>query len=406
MKERPRLRKALAVPVIGLLLTLATASQLLAIPAFARKYRVSCQLCHDPIPTLNEFGETFAGNGFRFSADEPPRDTIDTGDDLLALAQNLPLALRFDGYGQTFINGEDGPDFEAPYNVKILSGGTISGDISYYFYFLLFERGEIGGIEDAYIYWNDVADNPLDLMIGQFQVSDPMFKRELRLEFEDYAIYRARVGAQPADLTYDRGLAAFLTPGEFTISAMAINGNGRGEALENRNFDDDLSPNVFAHITRPLGPNFRLGLMGYYGQQTGQAEGVPVEVENEVWMAGADASINAGQLELNVQYIHREDDEPTFTPGDPTTQTDGGFAEAIYRFPGNRWYALGLYNYVYADQPLLDVRLGGPAGIKRWQTASVGFGYLLHRNFRLMAEVGWDFEQEVSRTTIGLVTAY
>lgn len=401
-----RLARTLSVPALALGLLATTSVQLQAIPAFARKYRVSCQLCHDPIPTLNEFGENFAGNGFRFSATEPPRDTIDTGDDLLALARNLPLAMRFDGFAQTFFNGSDGPDFEAPYNLKILSGGTISGDLSYYFYFLLFERGEIGGVEDAYIYWNDVAGSPLDLMVGQFQVSDPMFKRELRLEFEDYAIYRARVGSQPADLTYDRGAALILTPGEFTLTAMAVNGNGRGEALESRQFDDDLSPNVFAHVTRPLSRHFRLGVMGYYGQQTGQADDVIVEVENEIWMVGADATIDAGNLEFNLQYLHRADDEPTYTPGDPTTQTDGGFVEAIYRFPGNRWYALALYNYIYTDQPLLDARLGGPADIKRWQTLSAGFGYVLHRNFRLLAEVGWDFEQEASRTTVGLVTAY
>jgi hypothetical protein len=28
-----------------------------AIPAFARKYRVSCALCHQPFPRLNAFGE-------------------------------------------------------------------------------------------------------------------------------------------------------------------------------------------------------------------------------------------------------------------------------------------------------------------------------------------------------------
>lgn len=391
---------------LAALLLLGSVPDLHAIPAFARKYRVSCQLCHKPIPTLTEFGETFAGNGFRFSADELARDTVDTGDNLLELAQMFPLAMRFDGYGQVFINGEEGPDFEAPYNLKILSGGTISSALSYYFYFLLFERGEIGGIEDAYIYWNGIADYPLDLLVGQFQVSDPMFKRELRLEFEDYAIYRARIGAQPADLTYDRGISLILTPGEFTFTASAINGNGRGEALENHQFDDDLSPNVFAHVTRPLSPRFRLGLMGYYGQQTGQATGVPVEVENEVWMLGADASIVTGAVELNLQYVHREDDEPNFTPGDPMTQTDGGFAEAVYRFPGDRWYAVGLYNYVYSDRPLLDVRLGGPEGLKRWQTISIGFGYVLRRNFRLMTELGWDIEQESSRSTIGLVTAY
>ena len=36
-------------------------------PAFARRYHVSCSLCHDPIPLLTRFGETFAANGFELA---------------------------------------------------------------------------------------------------------------------------------------------------------------------------------------------------------------------------------------------------------------------------------------------------------------------------------------------------
>ena len=138
------------------------------IPAFARKYGVSCNMCHHPVPKLNEFGETFAGNGFRFAPNEAPRDTINTGDDLLDLTRNLPLAIRMDVYAQAFTDGEVATDWKTPYNVKILSGGTISKSFSYYLYFFLFERGEVGGIEDAFIQWNDVGGVPVDLILGQF----------------------------------------------------------------------------------------------------------------------------------------------------------------------------------------------------------------------------------------------
>jgi len=33
-----------------------------AMPAFARQYGVSCNVCHAAYPRLNEFGETFAGD--------------------------------------------------------------------------------------------------------------------------------------------------------------------------------------------------------------------------------------------------------------------------------------------------------------------------------------------------------
>ncbi|MFQ5684824.1 MAG: hypothetical protein ACE5HC_16345 [Candidatus Binatia bacterium] len=47
---------------------LVTASQ--AIPPFARKYQVSCSLCHNPYPRLNEFGESFRLAGFRIPQGE------------------------------------------------------------------------------------------------------------------------------------------------------------------------------------------------------------------------------------------------------------------------------------------------------------------------------------------------
>ena len=390
----------------GTLLLLLGAAEVQAIPAFARKYKVSCALCHNPVPTLTEFGNAFAGNGFRFASNEPPRDTVDTNDDLLDLMKDLPLALRMDIYGQTFTNGETAPEFQAPYNIKILTGGPISRKISYYLYFFLFERGEIGGIEDAYIYIDDIGGGPYDLMIGQFQVSDPMFKRELRLTFADYVIYRTRVGDQVADLTYDRGILGIASPGSFTISAEVINGNGIAGADLERRLDNDPFKNFFAHVTSPVIPELRLGVMGYYGRQRGQQTETAPEVTNNLWMAGADATLALGLLELNLQYIHREDDQPTFQSDESKAKTDGGFAEAIYRFRGGRWYAIALYNLIHCSEPLLDVRLGAPPGISRFQQLTLGGGHVLKRNIRLMGELAVDFEQDFTRWTLGIVTAF
>ena len=70
-----------------------------AIPAFARKYQISCQVCHSPaMPRLKAFGDEFAGNGFRLTEYESPRYFIQTGDDKLSLFRELPLAIRIDGF--------------------------------------------------------------------------------------------------------------------------------------------------------------------------------------------------------------------------------------------------------------------------------------------------------------------
>jgi hypothetical protein len=369
------------------------------IPAFARRYRVSCQLCHNPIPTLTSFGEQFAANGYRMASGEAPTDTAATNDELLSLLREIPLAARLDLYAQTYANGRAVTDFQSPYPLKILSGGAISKSISYYFYTFLLERGDIGGVEDAFVHVNDIAGLPVDAAVGQFQVSDPLFKRELRLEFEDYAVYRARLGQVPVDLTYDRGVMVMADAAGFTSTFQLLNGSGIGAAQPDRHFDVDGGKNLFLHVTRDLASPVRVGAFGYYGRSYGNG------TTNKTRMLAADASVSVGPVELNAQYIHRRDDEPTYTAGEPEVRMDGGFAELILR-PGGRWYGFALYNLVTADRPLLDVRLGGATPGDRYESLSGGVGYLLRRNFRLTGEVTHDLGPDETRFTFGVVTAF
>lgn len=372
-----------------------------AIPVFARRYGVSCQLCHNPVPMLTEFGETFAGNGFRMAANEPPRDTINTGDPLLWLPNDLPLSFRLDGYAQAYAGGRAATDFQGPYTLKVLGSGVINRKLSWYVYALLLERGEYGGVEDAYIAVNDVGGHELDLMAGQFQISDPLFKRELRLMFEDYAVYRANVGDEPLNLTYDRGVMAIADLAGFTVTGQVVNGNGIGAARADRRFDNAPGKTGALHLSRALAGGVRLGAFGLYGRN--DSEGI----RNTTTMVGGDATLSRGAVDLNVQYLHREDDNPLFAAeGASLVKTDGGFAELLVRPAGSRWYGFGLYNLVVADRPYLDVRLGGPAGIRRYETATAGVGYLVMRNFRVNAEGTWDIERERTRWSVGIVTAF
>ena len=371
-----------------------------AIPAFARRYKVSCQTCHDPFPKLTDFGSQFAANGYRMSPTEEPMDTIGTGDELLALMKDVPLAVRLEMYAQGYANGNVATDFQYPYGLKLLSGGAISKKISYYFYTFLVERGDIGGVEDAFLHINDVGGAPVDLAVGQFQVSDPLFKRELRLEFEDYAVYRVRVGDVPIDLTYDRGLMGMADLGGFTLTAEVLNGSGIGGAQANRRYDTDASKNLFLHVTRDIAAPLRLGTFGYYGRSTANG------TTNKTRMVGVDGTVTLGPVELNGQFVHRRDDEPTYAGGEPEVRVNGGFGEMIIRPANSRFYGFALYNLVTANRPLMDVRLGGPGPGKRYESISGGIGHLLQRNLRVSGEMTYDVEQELARVTVGIVAAF
>ena len=99
------------------------------------------------------------------------------------------------------------------------------------------ERGSIAGVEDAFIMYHDFLGSGINFYIGQFQVSDPLFKGELRFTLEPYKIYGAAPGNSSADLKYDRGI---IFEKDFktgtTLMVQIVNGCGIGEADEGLSF--------------------------------------------------------------------------------------------------------------------------------------------------------------------------
>lgn len=378
-----------------------------AIPAFARKYNVSCNLCHSPAPRLNAFGEAFAGNGFEMSVAEEPRDTLDTGDRLLRLLKRIDFALRLDLFANaiTPVRAADATvDLQMPYNVKLLTGGALAHKISYYMYFFLSERGEVAGLEDAYIQFTDIAGSGVSVIAGQFQVSDPLFKRETRLEYDDYQPYRFRVGTARTDLTYDRGLFASYSPWEGgDLALILVNGNGLDEAEADRQYDTDALKNAAVRYSQDVFGPLRLGGYAYFGKQ--YADGI----DDVVRIYGPDATLSLGNVELNAQYLWRTDSNPFFAPaGAPDVDVNSAFVELIWSPSGRdgRWHATGLYNWIDADAPVINMRLEDPALLSRYQTLSGSLHYLLQRNVRVLTDIGYDFETESARFTLGAFLAW
>ena len=319
----------LSLLLIAYVLSLIPLDRAEAIPAFARKFKVSCSTCHVAIPKLKAYGDEFAGNGFRLpDGEEPKRAYVTTGDESLALLKELPLAVRFDAYVQTADRDNAKTDLEVPYGLKLLSGGPITNHLSYYFYFYISERGEVAGIEDAFLYFNNIGNTTLDITVGQFQISDPLFKRELRLTFEDYQVYKIRPGNSGLNLTYDRGIiASYGFDFGMDVFGIVVNGNGIGEAGEDRLFDLDNNKTYALRLHQ----NFdfiSLGFFGLTGKETAQDS---IKVDNNIVIFGPDLTIGNEFIELNAQYLYREDDNAYFkSVGIPKTKSRGGFAELVY----------------------------------------------------------------------------
>lgn len=373
-----------------------------AVPAFARKYQISCQVCHSPaMPRLKAFGDEFAGDGFRMTDYESPRHFIQTGDDKLSLFRELPLAFRFDGHVTYNFNGNGAADFAAPFVVKIVSGGELSDRLSYYFYFMLDERGEVAGLEDAFIMYKDLFRTGINVYLGQFAVSDPMFKGELRYTLENYKIYSTAPGESSIDLKYDKGM--LLDKGFETGTSVVfelVNGAGIGETDHWYVFDKDKYKNMLLKLTQDIGDYASLGFFGYTGKEVLQNN--TGDFVSQVKMFGPDLVLDFNEkLVIGLQYLWRTDSRVFADPEAPMMEdvvTRGGFAEVIYSPRGDMstWYLTGLLNWVESDLDLLDYR-----------SATFHAGYLIRRNVRLVTEFTQVFgNNKYGKLSAGFVSAF
>ena len=296
---------AFASILIAAFLTLCNTAD--AMPAFAREYGVSCNVCHAAYPRLNEFGNRFAGD-MNYRMANWRDHTVATGDDTLALPKTLPLAARMQAFVQARdaesidpISGEvvadSSLDFQAPYLLKLLSSAALSDNISYYFYMIFAEKGANTEVivEDAWFSHGDLFSSGVSLQLGQFQVSDLMFPREIRMTFQDFMAYRF------AGITYDRGVLFGRGFGPVDASLGFVNGNGikqnfninsPGYRRPDHLFDNDTGKSVFGRLGTDVGPA-SLGLFGLFGEQrnaSGPAGTESGDRDTDKTVLGVDAS--------------------------------------------------------------------------------------------------------------------
>jgi hypothetical protein len=355
------------------------------------------------MPRIKGFGEEFAGNGFRMKDMDAPRYFVNTGDEKLSLLREVPLAIRLEGHITYDNKNSEAFEFGFPFGLKLLSGGEISKKLSYYFYFYMSEAGEVAGIEDAFLTYSDLFGTGINISAGQFQVCDPLYKRELRLTLEDYVIYTLKPGTSSISLKYDRGIIV-----DYGIEATGtgfvgeiVNGNGIGEAGTNFLFDKDKYKNYFIKGSQSIGKMFDVGLFGYFGKEA--LEDTVSAMTNEVVFWGPNLTFNLDEkLIVNLQYARRTDSDVIIT-GEAAglredVMTHGGFAEVIFAPKGDMssWYLTLLGNWIDSDMDELD-----------YSSLTFHAGYLLRRNIRVVGEYTQQFAGVgYGKASIGFIAAF
>ncbi len=105
--------------VIFSFIFLIYSGNLLATPEFAREQSASCSVCHTNIPTLNDTGEIFLRNGFRFSSED------ETTLNKTLEGKVIPLAVMLrESYSSL---SEDDSQ-----KIKLYSAGSITKNLSFF----------------------------------------------------------------------------------------------------------------------------------------------------------------------------------------------------------------------------------------------------------------------------------
>jgi hypothetical protein len=174
-----------------------------AIPAFSRKYQTSCATCHSNYPELNDFGEAFKRNGFKFPKDddsfvkEPPvllgakaqkeafPGAIYPGE----IPGTIPISFRYSG---NFNYNSKRPgavaatsftprtDLFVPNSLTIISAGSFGQNISFWIDNDISTAGSgaNGGLGDGYLkvdvgHYLGLPSRAFNVRFGQFELDLP-----------------------------------------------------------------------------------------------------------------------------------------------------------------------------------------------------------------------------------------
>jgi len=274
MRKGHRYSALSAVLALGIALFLATmlgrTSRTYGIPAFARKYQTSCSTCHSNYPELNDFGEAFKKNGFRFPKDdetfvkEPPvmlgakaqREVFPKAIYPGEMPGSIPIGFRYSRVAtynskQTLALGYlPRTDLFTPGAFSIFAAGSLGQNISFWVDDDISAGGSgaDGGLGDGYLKVNDVGHyvglrkDALNVRFGQFELDLP-FSQARTVNLSDYDIYdqASMAGSQGttnnpfvfAEAQRGIEIGGYPNDGNFAWSVSLVNGSNGDPALRN-----------------------------------------------------------------------------------------------------------------------------------------------------------------------------
>jgi hypothetical protein len=382
-----------------------------AIPYFARKYETACSTCHNNFPELNDFGEVFKKNGWKFPKDDetyvkqPPvllgapaqkqvfPKVIYPGE----IPGTIPISFRYSGFltynsKQPIALGSlPRTDLFAPNTFTIIGAGTFGDPLSFWVDddISVGGSGADGGLGDGYLRANNLGryiklpENLLNLRFGQFEMDLP-FTQARTINLTDYDIYdqaavAGSLGSTNNPLVFgapQRGfeLGGFADYWNFTWSVAALNGSNDAPATRNHkdvyarvsqkfNLERDPAVRKEVQAAGPTGPHdhtsIRLDGFYYYGRNALNMDqqlfaGFETLHEPFYRVGGAARFRFRSRFELYGLFMYGRDqnlvpdqDTGLLLHGSPVTFS-GGFAQAEFWFYP---WLIGIMRYDGVNSP-------------------------------------------------------
>lgn len=341
-----------------------------AIPAFARKYQVSCMQCHITILRRNEFGDAFRRNGYQW---------IDGIDDTASVEKYIPLkgnAHETGGipgifpvavYGHQRIKfsssgaKKDKAEFDA-HELELVTAGTLGKDISFLGEWIIWEHGVSGDdrLGELWLMFDNLYGRGLNIKMGKMAQTLSLYKENDRQTLnhyitntytvKDFETGGKRAGVEANGIIKDR----------FDY-AIGIGDN-------NNNWNDENYKDFYYHIGwKPFGMTFTghdphvdldnpsfsdflivtLAHYGYLGTESDFNASGGVNYTNRIKRFGFDATVEYRDITFLNSFVLGRDDNPTNANEKASSYTF--FNEVNYRL--KPWLSL-VYRYEHADNKL------------------------------------------------------
>jgi len=456
---------SLAAVVVVMGVMLSSVPKTSAIPAFSRKYQTSCTTCHNNYPELNDFGEAFKKNGFKFPKDDESfiKEAVVM---LGAKAQKeafpgavypgeipgfLPISFRYEG---NFILNRKQPvgfiqqngfaprtDLFAPNTFTIISAGSFGQNLSFWIDDDISVGGANadGGLGDGWLKYSDLGHgiglpkNALNVRFGQFELDLP-FTQAKTIYLSPFDIYSQGSVAGSLGTTNNpvifgspqRGIEFGGTPnnGNFDWSVAVVDGSNAGTAVRSSkdvyvrvsqkfNLERDPESRNGIQAAGATGPrdhsSIRLGFYYYYGNnhqnQDGKLFPGLATVEEPFYRVGGDLRFKYRKLELFGLGMYGRDDNHVFTAGTPGTIVGSPAVKFSGGFVGaNYWFypwLIGTFHYDAVNSHD-DFVNGSPASQYHTRNRfSPGFQVLVRANIKVVGEYQYTFGQPYTDPVTG-----